>query len=304
MYTPATNKWQILRADPVLNGSGVAGVIGGKLYSFNGTQGGGGRAGELNRYDPVTKTLTSLRRSLYDHMRGGGGVIGGKLYVVGGLDEFVGNDGTLLEVYDPSTNSWTVRAPMPTPRADVASVVMNGKLYVIGGQVVNPDQTGAGLTAIVEVYNPASNTWSKGVPMPTPVARAGAVAVTNSAGKAVAYVIGGVFGGCCPPSFSNQNLLYDPTVPNQPPVAVANGPYAGTVGQSVQFSAQGTFDPEGAWNGTWTFGDGSSYTGTFGNFASQNPTHTYAAAGTFPVTFAVTDASGATSTATTSANIQ
>ncbi|HSR92043.1 MAG TPA: PKD domain-containing protein [Gemmatimonadales bacterium] len=298
-YTPATDHWRKLGPDPILSGSGAVGVIGGKLYVFNGTQGGGGRAGQLSRYDPATNTWTSLRRALHDHMRGGGGVIGGKFYVVGGLDEFTGNKGHFLEVYDPSTNWWTGKAPMPTAREDVASVVLMGKLYVIGGFKIDPNGIALGLTATVEVYDPATNTWSTGVPMPKPMRALGAAAVTNSAGQAVAYVIGGV--GCC--GLSNQNLLYDPTVPNQPPVAVANGPYTGTVGQPVQFSALGSSDPEGAWNGTWSFGDGMSYTGTFGNFSSQNPQHTYTAAGGYPVTFTVTDANGAATTASTTATI-
>ncbi len=194
--------------------------------------------------------------------------------------------GTSLDVYDPATNAWTTKAPMPAVQYIVGSTVANGLLYVLGG-----DSTYNVFQSLVQVYDPATNSWAVIAPMPT-----GRIALAASTIKGVVYALGGTNG-----TVLGQLEAYSP---NKPPVAVANGPYTGTVGQAVQFSAQGTFDPEGAWNGTWTFGDGSSYTGTFGNFASQNPTHTYSAAGTYPVTFTVTDANGAAGTATTSATIQ
>jgi len=39
----------------------------------------------------------------------------------------------VTEVYNPATSSWSVKAPMTTPRYGAASAVVNGKMYVIGG---------------------------------------------------------------------------------------------------------------------------------------------------------------------------
>jgi hypothetical protein len=53
-------------------------------------------------------------------------VVGDKIYVIGGLP-----DRTLNQVYDPATDTWTIKASMPID-AGGASVVFNNKIYVIG----------------------------------------------------------------------------------------------------------------------------------------------------------------------------
>jgi len=97
-----------------------------------------------------------------------------------------------------------------------------------------------------------------------------------------------------------------PTEPdNLRPSATFTSPakpsFAATVGVPVQFNPSGTFDPEGAWVGSWDFGDGQTFTGTFGSLASHIVSHTYAGAGTYTVTWTVQDEQGASATATTSA---
>lgn len=73
---------------------------------------------------------------------------------------------------------------------------------------------------------------------------------------------------------------------NDPPIAVAGGPYTGLEGQSVAFDAAGSSDPGGmALTYAWDFGDGSQGSGS-------SPTHTYADNGTYTVTLVVTDAEG------------
>lgn len=77
---------------------------------------------------------------------------------------------------------------------------------------------------------------------------------------------------------------------NQTPTAQAGGPYSGTAGASVSFSSSGSSDPDGSIaTYAWTFGDG-------GTSALPNPTHSYAAAGSYTATLTVTDNQGATGT--------
>jgi N-acetylneuraminic acid mutarotase len=63
-----------------------------------------------------------------------GQVINGKFYVVGGTNA---SGGILAEtlVYDPATNLWSTKAPMPTARTRLGSAVINNLLYAVGGKV-------------------------------------------------------------------------------------------------------------------------------------------------------------------------
>ena len=85
---------------------------------------------------------------------------------------------------------------------------------------------------------------------------------------------------------------------NQVPSARANGPYSGLPGTAISFSSAGSTDPDGSIAGyAWTFGDGATST-------QANPSHAYAAVGSYSVVLTVTDNLGATSSpSTTTATI-
>lgn len=108
-------------------------------------------------------------------------VIGDRIVVTGGVDA----SGALLnttEVFDG--NSWTLGAPLPTPRQMLAAAT-NGKLmYVVGGSSGSTD------SAAVEAYDPDAKTWSTLPPLPRPRSDLG-VAIAD--GRLVA--VGGLSGG-------------------------------------------------------------------------------------------------------------
>lgn len=84
---------------------------------------------------------------------------------------------------------------------------------------------------------------------------------------------------------------------NAAPVAMVNGPYTATTQSAVQFSSLGSADADGSISAyLWDFGDGNSSTET-------NPSHLYAAAGSYNVSLQVTDNEGQNHTASTIATI-
>ena len=102
---------------------------------------------------------------------------GTKLYVFGGRTggNVVGNGENTVQVYHPATNTWTSTStgaslvPLPQARGGMGKAVfLNGEFYVIGGETLNgAGATPAGVYNRVDIYNPTTNTWRLGTPMPT-----------------------------------------------------------------------------------------------------------------------------------------
>jgi PKD repeat protein len=78
------------------------------------------------------------------------------------------------------------------------------------------------------------------------------------------------------------------TIYKSNPIAEANGPYTGPVGGIIQFWSIGSRSPDDCYplKYRWEFGDGTVSEG------EPNPTHVYAASGTYTVTLTVWDSEG------------
>jgi N-acetylneuraminic acid mutarotase len=76
---------------------------------------------------------------------------------------------------------------LPTAVITAAAAVLKNEIYVVGGATATEE------VADVQIYNPATNAWSSGVPYPTAMSGASAAVVKN-----VLYVFGGSPGGGVP----------------------------------------------------------------------------------------------------------
>ena len=110
-------------------------------------------------------------------------VAGGRLYVAGGTSDTEDFSVYLatMDAYDPGTNSWSVRAPMPTARVRAGAAALDGLIYVAGGN------DGSGLLATVEAYDPVTDQWITRAPMPVARAHPALVAFDGRL-----YAIGGI----------------------------------------------------------------------------------------------------------------
>ena len=59
-------------------------------------------------------------------------VLNGKIYVPGGLDRS-GNGSTVMEVYDPGSDTWSTAASIPERLHHLGLASTNGKIYILGG---------------------------------------------------------------------------------------------------------------------------------------------------------------------------
>jgi len=125
------------------------------------------------------------------------------IYVFGGCSGFNQTTGYPInctkanEAYNPTTDSWGTRAPMPTARAEFQANVVNGKIYLLSGTLSTGDISNA-----TEVYDPSNDSWSVAAAIPTAVGLY-ASAVVNSK----IYVEGGGKSG---PTITDLNQIYDP----------------------------------------------------------------------------------------------
>ncbi|MBX3301178.1 MAG: hypothetical protein KF693_03080 [Nitrospira sp.] len=134
-------------------------------------------------YDPAMDRWTSKAPLPVGLHHVGISVVEERLYVIGGYAQSafsVWNPVAKVYAYDPATDNWTERAPMPTARGALSITEHDGKLYTIGGY----DRKGN--NAQVEVYDPVQNVWTTAAPLPTPRDH---LATATVAGKI--YAIGG-----------------------------------------------------------------------------------------------------------------
>ncbi len=149
-------------------------------------------------------------------------VADGKIYAIGGSYNQIHEDKSyyaeitnVTEVYDPATNIWTTKAPMPTPRSDFAVAAYKNRIYTFGGKIPGSAIARTELTNITEVYDPATDTWATKASMPTTDPDFSAIAVDGKI-----YLI------------SAQTHVYDPATDSwttDTPIPVVVADYASAV---------------------------------------------------------------------------
>jgi N-acetylneuraminic acid mutarotase len=121
------------------------------------------RARRPNPVAPAYAKWTPLARALTPHRESASAVIDGLLYVFGGhYNARVQTSGT-VQVFDPRTGTWTLRAPMPAPTTHWNAAVDGGMVWLAGGFV--GDHPGPTTTDVWR-YDVVADRWSRGPPLP------------------------------------------------------------------------------------------------------------------------------------------
>jgi N-acetylneuraminic acid mutarotase len=205
IYDPATNRWTLGRDMPFAAGSSASALIGGSVYVAGGIVG-STTTSRVARFDPAANTWTDVAPMPQGRNHAASATDGTRLFVAGGRGPGSGDGNTVangfntLQVYEPASNTWRSSAtpnsglaPLPQARGGMGKAVFfDGELYVLGGET----QSGAGATSRnvysrVDIYNPETNSWRLGTPMPT--ARHGIFPVLT--GNRITVAGGGVQAG-------------------------------------------------------------------------------------------------------------
>ena len=175
----AENSWTTKTSMPEGVSIVKTAVVNGEIYAITGSS--------VYEYDPGTddwnaKTVLPTPRSYPSF---GVAVYQNKIYVIGG-NNGSGNPNLLStnEVYDPATDTWENKKPMPTSREWAEANTFNDKIYVIGGVTDNSLYVH---TPVNEVYDPATDSWTTAQPAPYAVIKGASAVVDDKI-----YILGGL----------------------------------------------------------------------------------------------------------------
>ncbi|ROI69401.1 Kelch-like protein 7 [Anabarilius grahami] len=184
-YNVVKDSWYSKLGPPNPRDSLAACASKGKIYTSGGSEVGSSALNLFECYDTRTETWQTKPNMLMPRCSHGSVEANGLIYVCGGS---LGNNvsGRVLndcEVYDPNTEEWRVLCMMREARKNHGLVVVNSRIYVVGGQ-----NTLGGLDS-VEYYEIGSNEWKMASPMPWR-----GVTVKCAAVGSVIYVLAGFQG--------------------------------------------------------------------------------------------------------------
>jgi N-acetylneuraminic acid mutarotase len=190
--TAAANSWVPKASMNAARGYLGVAVVNGKIYAIGGDQGSliGNAMNALGMTQQTTNATEEYAPSLDKWIlkspmptaraRLGTAVYQNKIYCIGGYSAtIVGEtkyfDLGVNEVYNPATDTWESKAPLPTPRHSPATNMVDGKIYVIGGYSI----TTHSVLNVAEVYDPLSDTWATKTPPPLEVGSSASAVVDN-----------------------------------------------------------------------------------------------------------------------------
>jgi N-acetylneuraminic acid mutarotase len=199
MYDPATNTWTTKASMPTARSSFAIAVYQGKIYVIGGTIGSGDIYGQQlvtdanEVYDPLTDTWETRTPLPTPRQDLGAETVNGKIVTLSGVRHealFITRRFGVTEVYDPSMDSWSSKASIPTSVWDYASTIVDNKIYVLGGW--NLTSSGWSPANSNQVYNYSTDTWVNRTASKVAVARSATGTTTGDIASKRIYLLGGM----------------------------------------------------------------------------------------------------------------
>lgn len=205
-YDPAANIWELKAELPAGRSNFAIAAINNKIYVI----GGDAFSPKNEVYNPASDKWDTLKPMLTPRQHISCAVADGKIYIAGGLMKFEASSApsewsyknitNKNDVYNPLTDTWEEKTPMPTKRHGAFMASVNGKIYVIGGMGTENDMWKS--LSVVEMYDPKTDKWETKTSLPEPRDGFGVTVIDNKI-----YVIGGFSGA----GIVNTVFIYDPS---------------------------------------------------------------------------------------------
>jgi N-acetylneuraminic acid mutarotase len=195
----ADAKWTTMAPMPTARTGLAVGVVDRVLYAVGGFGTDDVALNTVEAYDRTTNTWTTKAPMPTARADLAVGVVNNVLYAIGGINTRSSSPPSYgglatVEAYDPATDTWVTKAPMPTARHLLTVGVVNNVIFAIGGGGEYMSLPMAMTT--VEAYDPATDTWVTKAPMP----RAHFMGLASDVVDNVVYVVAG----------DSTVLAYDP----------------------------------------------------------------------------------------------
>lgn len=166
-YNADANSWSTIAPLPEARGGGALVAVGDVLHFFGGSDIQRHDRGEHWAFDLANPAAGWIAKASLPTPRTHMGAINlnGIIYAVGGQQhqDAAENPQSAVEAYDPSTDSWLQRAPLPFGRSHIAgaTVTANGRIVTLGGETTYQ-------TSIdnVTAYDQRTDTWQELSPLP------------------------------------------------------------------------------------------------------------------------------------------
>lgn len=137
IWDSRTNTWAFGAPMPTPRLSAVGAVIGRSVYVAAGQVAGVREVGTLERYDVDTDSWATLTSMPVARDAAAGGLVGHSFCVFGGRVANPSPTGHALPdtyCYDVRSDTWSQGPPMLTPRVEMATAEVPGRLYAFGGR--------------------------------------------------------------------------------------------------------------------------------------------------------------------------
>jgi N-acetylneuraminic acid mutarotase len=156
-YDPAQDAWVERTAMPAgtERASGCVASFEGKVYVFGGAR--GGTVADASAYDAASDQWEVLPSLPEPREHCAAGAIGDEIIIASGRAEGIGGFQPNTWAYLPAEARYELRAPPLTARGGTAGAVLEGRLYIFGGEGNASDPSG--VFPQVEAYDPGTDTW-------------------------------------------------------------------------------------------------------------------------------------------------